>query len=202
LSALAIHQLSNDHNEFSMTTDTTADTAIETNDAETTVDPMRVLKVGTTASLSNRSTLGYAIGCDDAGAISLSLRSNTAAGMFSPKWVAFQDIANALVHADRISSSTLSALYEGTSRNNSGFMLAVLLGEGLVCPLDRHYMRQDFKPFQQHINALIAAGVDLGDADEALQASLALAANVDAKVADVPEVVMPAAKRGRPSKRA
>jgi hypothetical protein len=73
--------------------------------------------------------------------------------MLSKNWVAFLDIANALVHADRISSSTLSPLYEGTSRNNSGFMLAVLLGEGLVCPLDRHYMRQDFKPFLQHINA-------------------------------------------------
>jgi hypothetical protein len=34
-------------------------------------------------------------------------------------------------------------------------MLAVLLGEGLVCPFDRYYVRQDFKPFVQHINALI-----------------------------------------------
>jgi hypothetical protein len=187
-----------------MTTETTADTTIEAIDAINEV-PMRVLKVGTIPSLSNRSILGYAIGCDESNANFLSLRSNTGSGMLSKNWVAFLDIANALVHADRISSSTLSPLYEGTSRNNSGFMLAVLLGEGLVCPLDRHYMRQDFKPFLQHINALAAAGVDLGDADEALQASLALAANADAKVADVPEVdvvVVPSAKRGRPSKRA
>jgi hypothetical protein len=184
-----------------MTTDTidtaTADTAIETNDAETTVEPMRVLKVGTTPSLSNRSSLGFWIACDAAGSIYMSLRSNTAAGMFSPKWVAFQDIANALVHADRISSSTLSPLYEGTSRNNSGFMLAVLLGEGLVCPMDRYYVRQDFKPFLQHINALIDAGVDLGDADLALEA---LETVVDVPELDVVEV--PAVKRGRPSKRA
>lgn len=193
-----------------MTTNTTADTAIEAIDAINEV-PMRVLKVGTTASLSNRSTLGYAIGCDESNAIYLSLRSNTAAGMFSTNWIAFLDIANALVHADRISSASLSHLYMGRSKNGPGFMLAVLLAEGLVCPSDRHYMRQDFKPFLQHINALIAAGVDLGDVDEALQASEALqdrealAANADAKVADVPEVdvvVVPSAKRGRPSKRA
>jgi hypothetical protein len=131
------------------------------------------------------SILGYAIGCDESNAIFSASQQHSRRNV-SPNWVAFLDIANALVHADRISSSTLSPLYEGTSRNNSGFMLAVLLGEGLVCPLDRHYMRQDFKPFLQHINALIAAGVDLGDADEALQASEALAANADAKVAMCP----------------
>ncbi len=167
--------------------------------------PMRVLKVGTTVSLSKGSTLGYAIACDESNAIYLSIRSNTAAGLYNPKWVAFLEIANALVHADRITGNTLQTLYVNTSRNNPGFMLAVLLAEGLVCPLGRHYMRQDFKPFQQHIDALIAAGVDLGDADEALQA------NADVNEADVPEVdvsevdapvVMPAAKRGRPSKRA
>ena len=188
-----------------MTTETNianaADT-IETNDATDTIPevPMRVLKVGTTASLSRRSTLGYALGADDSNAIFLSLSSNTAAGMFSTNWIAFLDIAEALVHADKITSATLAPLYEYTSKNNAGFMLAVLLAEGLVCPSDRHYVRQDFKPFQQHINALIAAGVDLGDADEALQA------NSDLAEADVPKVdapvVMPAAKRGRPSKRA
>ena len=188
-----------------MTTDTiehSADIA-DTNDTETTVDPMRVLKVATTSSLSNRSTLGYAIGCDDNIAIYLSLRSNTAAGMFSKNWVAFLDIANALVHADRITSSTLLSLYANTSNNNSGFMLAVLLAEGLVCPSDRHYMRQDFKPFLQPINSLITAGVDLGDADEALAAHVAEASDAtDVAEVDAIEVAaVPAAKRGRPSKR-
>jgi hypothetical protein len=174
------------------------DTINDTTDAIPEI-PMRVLKVGTTASLSNRSTLGYAIGCNDAGAIFLSLRSNTAAGMFSSKWIAFLDLADALVHADRITSSTLLPLYANTSRNNAGFMLAVLLGEGLVCPSERHYMRQDFKPFLQHVNSLIAAGVDLGDADAVLEADDAREADAVAEVADVPEE--PAVKRGRPAKR-
>ncbi|MBP8285451.1 MAG: hypothetical protein KAX57_01285 [Rhodoferax sp.] len=187
-----------------MTTVTaSADTVIAESEAtdipEATVDPMRVLKVATTTSLSNKSILGYAIGCDESNAIYLSLRSNTAAGMFSTNWVAFMDIANALVHADKITSATLAPLYAGTSRNNAGFMLAVLRGEGLVCPSERHYMRQDFKPFLQHINSLIAAGVDLGDADEALAAleTVADVAEVDAAEA----VEVPVAKRGRPSKR-
>ncbi len=191
-----------------MTTETNianaAADSIESKDATDTIPeiPMRVLKVGTASSLSNRSTLGYAIACDESNAIYLSIRSNTAAGLYSPKWVAFLEIANALVHADRITGNTLQTLYVNTSRNNAGFMLAVLLEEGLVCPSDRHYVRQDFKPFQQHINALIAAGVDLGDADLALEA---LETVVDVSGGDVPEVNLvevPAAKRGRPPKRA
>ena len=191
-----------------MTTDTiehSADIAdtTETNDTDTTVDPMRVLMVATTTSLSKRSTLGYAIGCDDSNAIFLSLRSNSAAGMFSKNWVAFLDIAEALVHADKITSSTLLPLYEYTSRNNAGFMLAALLGEGLVSPFERHYIRQDFKPFLKHINSLIAAGVDLGDADLALETSDAA---VEMAEVDVPEAAEPlmeisAAKRGRQAKR-
>ena len=183
-----------------MTTET-IETTEATDIPEATVDPMRELKVATTTSLSKKSVLGYTILSDDNNAIFLSLRSNSAAGQFSNVNVAFLDIANALVHADKITSSTLAPLpqYSNTSRNNAGFMLAVLLAEGLVCPSDRHYVRQDFKPFLQHINALIAAGVDLGDADEALQAN-ADVAEVDVSEVDAP-VVMPASKRGRPSKR-
>ena len=167
--------------------------------------PMRILKVGNASSLSNKSTLGFAVGSDESNAIHLSLRSNSAAGMYSKNWVAFLDIAEALVHADKITSATLKPLYSNTSNNNAGFMLAVLLAEGLVSPFERYYTRNDFKPFEQHINALITAGVDLGDADEALEA-VADVAEADVHEADVSEVdapvVMPAAKRGRPSKRA
>lgn len=184
-----------------MITDTTNDVAI-TDTPEATEIPMRVLRVATTSSLSNRSTLGYAIGCDDSGAVFLSLRSNTAAGMFSKNWIAFLDMAEQLLHADKITSSTLLPLYADTSRNNAGFMLAVLLGEGLVCPFERHYQRKDFKPFLHHLKVLMNAGVELGDADaalEALDASEALA--VDEADVEVPPMEIPAAKRGRPSKR-
>ena len=185
-----------------MTTDTIESESVETEATDTIPEtPMRILKVGTTASLSRRSTLGYALGADDSNAIFLSLRSNTAAGMFSTNWIAFLDIAEALVHADKITSATLAPLYEYTSKNNAGFMLAVLLVEGLVCPLDRHYVRQDFKPFQQHINALIAAGVDLGDADEAL-AALETHGAVEPIAEQAIEVqTIAVGKRGRPSKR-
>jgi hypothetical protein len=187
-----------------MTIETTADTINDTTDAAEI--PMQVLKVATTSSLSNRSTLGYAIGCDVAGAIHFSLRSNTAAGMFSKSWVPYVDIADALMHADRITSSTLLSLYANTSRNNAGFMLAVLLGEGLVYPTDRCYQRLDAKPFLDGLNALIESGVDLGDADAVLEASEALEAGVADTAVEMPEIDVPAAmpvvKRGRPSKRA
>lgn len=192
-----------------MSTDTPDTAAPETGitaerpaDADSDEIAMRILKVGTASSLSNRSILGYAIGCDDTGAIHLSLRSNTASGMFSKNWLALLDIAHALVHADLITSSTLLGLYANTSRNNAGFMLAVLLGEGLVCPMERYYQRQDFKPFLHHLKVLMDAGVDLGDADEALQALEASDAADVAEVDAVEVVALPVAKRGRPSKRA
>ena len=171
-----------------MTTDT-SDTAVTESTETVPAISMRILKRACANSLSNRSFLGYAIGCDDADAIYLSLQSNTAAGMFSKNWVAYSDIADALLFADKITSSTLLPLYANTSRNNAGFMLAVLLGEGLVCPFERGYQRQDFKPFLQQIDALIESGVDLGDAE--------------AGVASAEETVVierPAAKRGRPRK--
>ncbi len=171
-----------------MTTETPSTITTESTEAVPEM-PMRILKRATTGSLSNRSFLGYAIGCDDADAIYLSLQSNTAAGMFSKNWVAYSDISDALLFADKITSSTLLPLYANTSRNNAGFMLAVLLGEGLVCPFERGYQRQDFKPFLKHIDALIDSGVDLGDGE--------------AGVTSVEETVVierPAAKRGRPRK--
>ena len=179
-----------------MTTDTTNDI---TETAEATETPMRVLKRGEASSLSNRSTLGYAIGCDDSNAIHFSLRSNTAAGMFSKNWIPYSDIADALLRADNITSNTLLPLYANTSRNNAGFMLAVLLGERLVYPSDRCYQRLDATPFLQHINELIAAGVDLGDADVAVEVD---EAEVATETVEVDVVEVPAPKRGRPSKRA
>lgn len=181
-------------------TDTTIDTEAT---PETTEIPMRVLKVATTTSLSNRSTLGYAIGCDQTDAIYLRLRSNTAAGMFSKSWIAYSDIADALLRTDKITSSTLLPLYANTSRNNAGFMLAVLLGERLVYPSDRCYQRLDAAPFLQHIDALIDAGVDLGDAGVDLgDADAADEADTELEVAEVDVVEVPVAKRGRPPKRA
>jgi hypothetical protein len=160
----------------------TNDTTIDIDTTDTDEIPMRILKVDTTTSLSNRSTLGYAIGCDDeSDAIHFSLRSNTAAGMFSKNWIAYSDIADALLHADKITSSTLLPLYANTSRNNAGFMLAVLLGERLVYPSDRCYQR-----------------LDAGDADAAVEAN---EADVAAEVAEVDVVEAPTPKRGRPSKR-
>ena len=175
-----------------MTTTDIAETTepnTEPNTDATAEIPMRVLKVATTSSLSKRSTLGYAIGCDDAGAIHLSLRSNTAAGMFSKNWIAFTEIAELLTGADKLTSSTLLPVYANTSRNNAGFLAAVLLGEELIgAGTDRGYQRLDFKPFLNRINALIKSGVDLGDAD------------VPMEVLEAPAVAAPAVKRGKQTK--
>ena len=143
-------------------------------DAETTEapDPMRILQVATCPSLSGRSELTYHIGCDEDSEIQFRIWANTAAGMFSDMWVSLADLNEMLIGADKVTSGTLQPLFASTSKNNAGFMLAVLKGEGLIDRSQLHeraYQCMDTKPFLDRINALIAAGVDLPEDAPAVQ---------------------------------
>jgi hypothetical protein len=146
-------------------TETEPDTA--TDNVEDTEIPMRILRVATCPSLSGRSDLTYHVGCHrDTKAIALRLWSNTAAGMFSKDWISMADISQALSGATKITSASLQPLYAGTSRNNAGFMLALLKGEGIVASTaDRGYECLDPKPFLARTQRLIASGVDLNEDD-------------------------------------
>jgi hypothetical protein len=169
-----------------MTTDldTTADA-----DTTDTPEPMRILRIATCPSLSGRSELTYHVGCNESGAIHFRLWGNTAAGMFSNIWFSMADVSQLLSVTDGITSTTLQDLWAQTSRNNAGFTLAMLQGEGLVeksLTTPRTYRTVDPAAFLHGINALVASGVDLpeeGIADE------------------LPSPVLPiASKRGRPKK--
>lgn len=147
------------------------------------LDPMRILRIATCPSISGRSELTYHVGCNEHNAIHFRLWANTAAGMFSNTWFSLQEVSNLL--SGEISSSALHPLWESTSRNNPGFTLAVLLGEGLIeTTVDRKYRATDPAPFLERINVLIASDVNLRpeDAPEDLPAEVATA------------------KRGRPRK--
>ena len=143
-----------------------------TTDTTEVADPMRILQVATCPSLSGRSDLTYHIGCDEDSAIHFRIWANTAAGMFSNMWVAMADLNELLAGADKVTSGTLQPFFASTSKNNAGFMLAVLKGEGLIDRSQVHeraYQCTDSKPFLDRINALIAAGVDLPEDSPAVQ---------------------------------
>jgi hypothetical protein len=145
---------------------------IDTTDSTSEADapePMRILKIATCSSLSGRSELTYHVGCTEAGAIHFRLWANSAAGMFSNTWFSMADLSTLLAIPDGITSSWLQPLWEQTSRNNAGFTLAMLQGEGLIeksVLTPRTYSTVDPAPFLARINALVASGVDLSEDDE------------------------------------
>lgn len=150
-----------------MTTDT-IDTTPDTSEA-VEPEPMRILRIATCPSLSQRSELTYHIGCTESGAIHFRLWANSAAGMFSNTWFSMADLSTLLAIPDGITSSWLQPLWESTSRNNAGFTLAMLQGEGLIAKsvlTPRTYCTVDPAPFLKSINALVASGVDLSEDDE------------------------------------
>lgn len=169
-----------------MTTD--IDTIADTTDTDTP-EPMRILRIATCPTLSGRSELTYHVGCNESGAIHFRLWGNTAAGMFSNTWFSMADVSKLLSVNDGITSTALRPLWDLTSRNNPGFTLALLQGEGLIEKSvlnPRTYRTVDPAAFLERINALVASGVDLPADDIPEQ---------------TPSTVLPiASKRGRPKK--
>ena len=95
---------------------------------------MRILKKGSCSSLSGKSTLTYHIGHKDED-VYFRLVENSHPGLFSDEWLSLQQMENLLAAEEYSFSSrtcSLHMLYKGHSINSSGFMLAVLLREGLV----------------------------------------------------------------------
>jgi len=147
--------------------DTTAGNSSTDTPAE--IEPMRILKIANCLSLSGRSTLTYHVGCDKANAIQFRVWANTAAGMFNNTWVSMADVSKLLSTPEKVTSGTLQPLFENTSRNNAGFTLALLQGEGLIeksVDNTRTYQTANPASFLARINALVASNVDLHEDDE------------------------------------
>ena len=98
------------------------------------------------------------------------------------------EVSKLLSVPDGITSTALQPLWESTSRNNAGFTLALLQGEGLIekSPDSRGtYKTANPASFLERTQRLIASGVELSE--EAAQ-----------EEASVAEPIV--AKRGRPKK--
>ncbi len=123
---------------------------------------MEIIKKGKCPSLSNKSTLTYDVGRDEAGAIHLRITSNTGGGFYSGEWLALQDIETALAKApDAITSVVLFKLFKGKSVNSPAFHLAVLKHEGLVRAVkgrQRKHELADVEGFRARIGQLNPPG--------------------------------------------
>lgn len=92
-----------------------------------------VEKSGLCKSLSGGGTLTYHIGGDDDKGQMVRLYQNSGTGLFSKDWVSFDEIHTLLRgYQEPFTSQALSPLFKGKSANSAGFLMAVLLKEGVV----------------------------------------------------------------------
>jgi hypothetical protein len=126
---------------------------------ETTMSEIRVLKVAICPSLSMRSELTYNIGCKVDGTVHLRICENTGRGVFNKAWVSMAEFDPLLTSAEKpITAGSLRALFQGKSANTTGFIMAVLIAEGLLKVSDEQpgsYVRIDPAEFKKGIQALM-----------------------------------------------
>lgn len=132
---------------------------------------IRILKIETCLALKGDSTLTYHIGCNSESEILLRIVNNTNSGIFNKEWIKLNAIFEAFdkhPSDEPIESSVLAPLFQGTSTNSPGFLLAVLRNEGLVSRLQgkpHYFERMNPEKFMAEIENLIQSGVNL-DVDE------------------------------------
>jgi hypothetical protein len=128
---------------------------------------IRILKIANCPSLSGKSALTYHVGCTDSSEIQFRVFGNSGGGYFSNEWIALTAIEQAIAKVPNgiaITAHVLFSLFQGKSANSTGFLFAVLKGEGLVQPMtDKKgsYERADVSGFMAEVKALIESAVDL-----------------------------------------
>ena len=88
-------------------------------------------------TLSGKSTLTYHYGEDGKGQFHVRIFNNTGGGYFSNEWIPLDAVLAKLdEHPEDkpISSINLFGLFKGKSVNTPGYLLSVLINEGLLMP--------------------------------------------------------------------
>lgn len=122
---------------------------------------MRTIKTGYCPSLSGRTTLTYHVGwLEDK--IYFQLFENSSGGLFSKEWVSLERLG---IEAGKpISATSIQSLFSGKSSNTGGFLLAVLLNEGLIKPIEgkgRQYQGCDPTALKTAMQPLIEAALEI-----------------------------------------
>jgi len=110
---------------------------------------IKIIKVGCCPSLSGKTSLTYHVGRKEQ-KIYIQLDGNSNGGFFCKEWITLEQLE--MEEQKPISSDSIQALFKGKSANTGGFLLAVLLNEGLVQAIDKHsYLCCDPSPYIQEV---------------------------------------------------
>jgi hypothetical protein len=118
---------------------------------------MKDLKTSECPSLSGKSKLTYKIGLMDDSEICISIVGNSGSGVFNKDWIELEQVHSLLSSQEKITSGSLLSLFEGKNSNSAGFILAVLLKEGLlkISPGNKHYNLVGQAEFGKIVQGLI-----------------------------------------------
>ena len=107
---------------------------------------LNIIQTSKCQTISNKSALTYNIGVDDEDNIFIRIASNTGGGYFSNEWVSLDHIISILqdVSGEHITSINLIPLFKGKSVNTPGYLLAVLLKEGLLTSIEDKKRKYQF----------------------------------------------------------
>ena len=102
-------------------------------------DSISVVKTATCETLTRKSKLTYQIGTLPDGEVYVRIHKNSGNGFFSNEWIALSDIQKTIAEIPAgkpVTSFALNDLFTGKSVNTPGFLLAVLVREDLLVPID------------------------------------------------------------------
>lgn len=125
---------------------------------------IKIIQAESCPSLSGKTVIEYQVGCDANEDIFIRIVRTNGNGFFSKEWIKYDSISPILTGP--LTASSLLALFQGKSINNSGFMLAVLKHLGLIHSIAdsrRSYEFLESTGFTELTKNLITDGVDLGD---------------------------------------
>ena len=107
---------------------------------------MTVVKTGNCDTLTKKSKLTYQIGTLPDGEMYFLVHKNSGNGFFSNEWIALADIQKTLAKVlvgKPVTAIMLNDLFTGKSVNTPGFLLAVLVHEKLLIPMQGKKRRHE-----------------------------------------------------------
>lgn len=132
----------------------------------TTNPNFTALKQASCPTLSLAGIIDYQITLDNDGQVYFAITGNSGTGYFSKAEQPLTAILDALEEFASqypLTSLALKDLYPGTSINSWGFLMAALVAEGLIQPLEdnkRRFQLCDPAPFLQQVEELKKAHSD------------------------------------------
>jgi hypothetical protein len=101
-------------------------------------ESMTVVRTGTCDTLTKKSRLTYQVGSLPDGEVYIRIHKNSGNGFFSQEWISLADIRKVLSKipvGKPVTAIMLNDLFTGKSVNTPGFLLAVLVHEKLLIPM-------------------------------------------------------------------